>query len=349
MAWAPHPAHSSILALGLSTGRSALYDLSPSTLSPSPNVPSVPLAILQIKHLRPVTSLSFSPVDPSYLAVGLERHRSDHSLLIYDVSDAMALSPPDLETAQHWARPDLRLESTNSQSYTTKEPRHVQAYCPSELVNSVAFMSTGYEVLASTNNRTIRLFDLRAQTGSSKADTATGASHSWTTRAVYGLSPDPLAPERFASFEPAQGQQPSVVRLWDVRRAGEVLSWELHDGAVELEWDGRGGLGVAMKNGGVQVWDVASGQVAGAAEVTGMRQGEFIPRSMCLRCARADRQWSSPETICTLSLLPQSTRPARMSSSSVKTASCMLAQYRAHLLCVFPSGSTVRPDMTLTQ
>jgi hypothetical protein len=135
-------------------------------------------------------------------------------------------------------------------------------------------MPTGYEVLASTNNRTIRLFDLRAQSGSSKGDTSTGAVQSWTTRAVYGLSPDPLSPEKFASFEPAQGQQPSVVRLWDARKPGEVLSWELFDGAVELEWDGRGGLGVAMKSGGVQVWDVSTDQTDRQVEVTGMRQGK---------------------------------------------------------------------------
>ena len=59
-----------------------------------------------------------------------------------------------------------------------------------------------------------------------------------------------------------------------MRKPGEVLSWELYDGALELEWDGRGGLGVGMKNGGVQVWDVAGAVPDGRVEVTGMRQGE---------------------------------------------------------------------------
>ena len=321
MAWAPHPAHSSILALGLSTGRTGIYDLSASTLSPSPNVPSTPLAILQIKHLRPVTSLSFSPVDPSYLAAGLERHRSDHSLLIYDIADAMALSPPDLETAQHWSRPDLRLEQTNPHPSSVREPRHVQAYCPSELVNSVAFMPTGYEVLASTNNRTIRLFDLRAPSGSTKGDTASGASQTWTTRAVYGLSPDPLSPERFASFEPTQGQQLSVVRLWDVRKPGEVLSWELYDGAIALEWDGRGGLGVGMKSGGIQVWNLADGSAEGSLEVTGMRQGTsmLVPAERIPYLSTDVKLYNRDRTFIR-SPLPRWTRRAKMSYLSVKTA-----------------------------
>lgn len=151
-------------------------------------------------------------------------------------------------------------------------------------------MHTGYDLLASTNNRNIRMFDLRSQSGSSGTgsgsgpgagsgggkggDGGSGASITWTTRAVYGLSPDPLSNDRFASFEPVQGQQPSVVRIWDRRMAGEVLSFEMPDSVHELEWDGRGGLGVGMKSAGVQVWEIANGTTVGEVQVMGVRQGE---------------------------------------------------------------------------
>lgn len=260
MAWSPHPTHPSILAIGLSTGRTTIHSLSPSTLITSPNIPNNPLATLQIKHSRPVTSLSFSPLDPNYVAAGLERHRSDHSLLVWDVADAIASSPS--EGSGNWTRPGERIDVTNAHMTSRiSEPRHLQAYCASELVNSCAFLPASYLLLGSTNNRQIRLFDLRSSHSTTQikdaAAAGAGAVLQYQTRAVYGLTPHPTRTERFASFE--LGQTGSVVRIWDTRRSGEILSFEVGDAVMGLEWRGDS-LGVGSRDGGVNMWEVVSGK-----------------------------------------------------------------------------------------
>jgi WD40 repeat protein len=263
MAWSPSPAHPYLVACGLSSGRTHLLNLSPATLSLPVTSSSFPVPTLHIKHSRAITSLTFSPLDASYLAGGLERHRSDPSLLIWDVHDAVSRMP--LEQTS-WIRPSERIEITNPLALTTRpgETRHIQQYCPSEQVNSVAFLPTSYSVLASTNNRQIRLFDLRAPSLSSgnasprePAAASGGASSVWLTKAVYSLTPDPSVANRFASWESAQGG--GTVRIWDARKTGEVLSFDVNEGIVELCWM-KGGLGVGTREGGVGVWEIISGR-----------------------------------------------------------------------------------------
>lgn len=286
MAWSPHPTYPSILATGLSTGRTTIHTLSSSTLSPTPNQANSPLATLNIKHSRPVTSLAFSPQDPNYVATGLERHRSDHSLLVWDVADAIASSSSGIpvDGDARWNRPGERIDVTNAHPTSRiSEPRHLQAYCASELVNACAFLPASYSLLASTNNRQIRLFDLRSShTAAPPRDAAAagaGAVMQFQTRAVYGLTPHLNRAERFASFEVGQGQAASVVRLWDTRMTGELLCFETTENVVGLEWWGDS-LGVGMKEGGVNIWDIVEGR--GKAEdkdsltIGGMRNGMLL-------------------------------------------------------------------------
>lgn len=271
------------MALGLSTGRTLLLSLSPRTLSLPINgaasttaLPASTVSVLPVKHVRSITSIAFSPVDHNYVATGYERHRSDYSLLIWDLSTAIGAVPPDGDA--NWQRPLDRLEATNplardATRLNPEEPRHIQHYCPSEHVNDIAFLPTGYSLLASTNNKAIRLYDLRSpspSTGNASprepatANTA-GAVVQWNTRAVYGLSIDPSHEYRFASYETSPGQTISTVRMWDSRKASsESASMEIRSGVLGLEWIGGGPgyakLGVGTRD-GVSIWDVMDGRM----------------------------------------------------------------------------------------
>lgn len=204
-----------------------------------------------------MTALAFSAHDPNLLAVGYDRHRSDHSLLIWDINDIVASFPPDPEGDVTYARCNERLEAMNNQS-VRDSPRHLQHYCPSEVVHSIAWVpGSGHELYASANNKSIRLYDLRAP----GRDAGTTGSGQWSTRAVHFLTPDPERPTRLASVE--GGPQGGVVRLWDSRRPGtELSSLDIGDGnaIVALQWAPRSSeLAIGTREGGVFMCDVVTG------------------------------------------------------------------------------------------
>lgn len=240
-------------------------------------------ALLTVKHSRAVSSLAFSGADPLLLATGYDRHRSDYSLLIWDIADAIAAFPQDPEGNATWQRPPERLEPANLHGRAGDGVRHLQQYCASEAVHSLAWMpASAHELLAGANNKSLRLYDLRAPTRDS-GGVGGGAVVHWATRAVHYVTPDPQKKQRLASVE--AGPAGSVVRLWDVRRPGqELASFEVADasGVVALEWTGgtgQTGLGVGTREGGVNLWEVVSGgeRADGADNWTycgGVRHGE---------------------------------------------------------------------------
>jgi hypothetical protein len=290
MAWSPSPSHRNLIALGSNTGRTLLLNLSPRTLTlplsssgtSSGSLPSSTVCVLPVKHVRPTTSVSFSPTDPNYIATGYERHRSDYSLLIWDLSTAIGTIPPDGDA--NWQRPLDRLEVTNALArdatrLNPNEPRHIQHYCPSEHVNDISFLPTGYSLLASTNNKAIRLYDLRAPSSSAGNSTpkdpttagAAGAATQWNTRAVFGLTPDGTHQGRFASYETSPAQTISTVRIWDSRKAsGDVASFEIRSGVLGLNWvtggPGYAKLGVGTRD-GVSLWDISDGRIVDQGNV----------------------------------------------------------------------------------
>jgi WD40 repeat protein len=314
MAWSPSSSHTNLVAIGTSTGRTHILNLNPSTLTPAfagsnptNTLPSSAVAALSVKHSRPVSSVAFSPHDPSYVATGYERYRYEPALLIWDISDVLVHVPPD--TDEVYKRPNDRLGITNPLALSpqnTDQPRYIQQYCASEHVQSVAFLPNLHStLLASSQNKYIRLFDLRTPTPV-KDTTTLGASSMWTTRAVYGVTPCEKD-TKFASWENAGAG--SIVRLWDSRRPGiEVSSFEVGGEEVAgLSWLPGGGkgvtkLGVATKE-SIGVWDVVCGkkeETAGSGdapgsewiEIGGRRQSEsrFLVMAPCPRTSDRDGQ-----------------------------------------------------------
>ncbi|WWC85838.1 uncharacterized protein L201_000705 [Kwoniella dendrophila CBS 6074] len=311
MAWSPLPTHRNIIATGLSTGKTIIQSLSSSTLSfplSLSNSNSVTtqtqttniIATLNVKYSRPVTSISFSKLDSNYLATGYEKHRSEYSLLIWDISDAIQNSqlPSDFNSNENWERPlENKLEVTNltAKINVTSEPRHIQHYCPSENVNSISFLPNSInQLLASVSNKTIRLYDLRSPSPPSGSKNQTqdqsqipanspnanvnttinqgsnsiiGSSIQWMTRSVYGLTPNEDKDGLFASFEiiPSGSNTHSIVKLWDIRKPGqEILNLDVPGSIVNLEWktggNSEGLLGVGTREKGVGLWEIIEGK-----------------------------------------------------------------------------------------
>lgn len=294
MAWSPMPTHRYVVAAGLSTGRTVLFNLSPSTLAlpaftSAPSSSQFTIATLGVKHSRPATAIAFSPVDPNYLATGHDRHRSDYSLLIWDVADAMSRIQPDHPTAD-WRRPLERLDVTNpiakDRRFLPTEPRPIQQYCPNETINSLCFLPSDiHSLLVGANSKAIRLYDLRVSddqksAGASPRDPASssGATAQWVGRAVNGLTADPHRGERFASYE--LNSNHCIVKVFDVRKPGvESVSFKVDGSVVALEWLDNGRLAVGSRENGVSVWDIINGRredTAGGTEdwvtLGGMRQ-----------------------------------------------------------------------------
>nr|XP_019014511.1 uncharacterized protein I206_00593 [Kwoniella pini CBS 10737]OCF53292.1 hypothetical protein I206_00593 [Kwoniella pini CBS 10737] len=280
MAWSPLPTHRNIIATGLSTGRTLIHSLSPSTLSfplsssNSTSNQTSTIATLNVKYSRPVTSIAFSSLDPNIIATGYEKHRSEYSLLIWDISEAINASQIPIDGDKEWERPSIenRLEITNltAKINITSEPRHIQHYCPSENVNSISFLPNSInQLLVSVSNKSIRLYDLKSPSSSTNQSQSqnqiVGSNYQWNTRAVYGLTPNEKKEGLFASYEiiPAGANTHSIVRLWDIRKPGqEILNFDVAGGIVNLEWkkEAEGLLGVGTRDKGVGLWEIVEGK-----------------------------------------------------------------------------------------
>jgi len=124
-AFACSPVQESIAAVGLLSGNTALVQLR------EDQQVTEPVATYRIKQQRKCNSVAFS--SRNWLAVALDKTRSDVCLNIYDVG---------------------------SQSQTSQDP--VRKLCAAEHVSSVRFFpSQPQELLATTQRTFIRLYDLR--------------------------------------------------------------------------------------------------------------------------------------------------------------------------------------------
>jgi len=121
-AWSPNE---TLVAFGHPSGKASLVQLS------EHKQPSQPVEIFEIKQQRKCNSVAFS--NRNWLAVALDKTRSDVCLNIYDVG---------------------------SQSQISQEP--IRRLCAAELVSSVKFFSSQPQELVATTQRSfIRVYDLR--------------------------------------------------------------------------------------------------------------------------------------------------------------------------------------------
>ncbi|KAG0717097.1 GATOR complex protein MIOS [Chionoecetes opilio] len=128
------------------------------------------------KNARPVNSLAWSSQEPQLLAAGLDKVRTDHSVVVCDVTRPGQAS-------------SYTFDQRNSSSGEVLKP--LMEYGNAETAHSVAFsLHTARTLMAGMNNKQIRLFDLRENK----------MCASTNTKAVYGICTDIHNQHRFASF-----------------------------------------------------------------------------------------------------------------------------------------------------
>lgn len=175
---------------------------------------SGPTVVLPVRNSRACNSLAFSAADPNYLAVGLDKVRGDHSVVIWDVHAAIPLLTFKGELSKHAPQHAPSSSRSTGQSQRDRDitpksgPRIFQQHAPAETVSSVAFLpSSSNLLLAGISHRWLRLFDLR-----SPQDTPLSVASK-----VHVVVTDPFEPHRIGCFGD------NVATIWDARRLTQPL------------------------------------------------------------------------------------------------------------------------------
>ncbi|KAJ0176372.1 hypothetical protein K1T71_007551 [Dendrolimus kikuchii] len=195
-----------LLALGYASGKVTLTTLKqtydPLGLVGREFVPRFP---------RLCNSVSWSHTETSMLAVAMEKHRSDHCILLWDVSRGTM----QVDEAK----------GTESSSHSSTEPiKPLAEMGLSETAHSVSWSnSSSRTLLASMNLKYIKIFDLR--------DLSNKGVNMTTTRYCHGVCADPLNPWQIAS----RGE--NVICVWDARAFEKPLLTLLNQKpVVNIQW-----------------------------------------------------------------------------------------------------------------
>ncbi|CAG9786998.1 unnamed protein product [Diatraea saccharalis] len=178
-----------LLALGHANGRVSLASLKQAY---------DPLGIVgrefNPRYPRLCNSVSWSREESNLLAVAMEKHRSDHCILIWDVNKGS--SPPD--------------ETQNSVMAQSDNAKPVAEMGLSETAHSVSWSNrSNRTLLASMNLKFIKIFDLRDWSNKGVAVA--------TSRYCHGAVAEPLSGWQVAS----RGDH--VVCVWDARAFSRPL------------------------------------------------------------------------------------------------------------------------------
>ncbi|KAK3891191.1 hypothetical protein Pcinc_004907 [Petrolisthes cinctipes] len=229
VAWCPghesDPANQ-LLAVGQANGKVAL-----TTFSKIPDPRGIKGREYVPKHSRPVSCVGWSSQEPQLLAAGLEKVRTDHSVVVCDVN-----------RPTH-PQPYSTFDQRNSASGDLLKP--LAEYGLAETTHSLAFsLHTHRTLIAGMNNKHIKVFDLRESKNCATTN----------TKAVYGICSDIHNEHRLASFFENQ------VSIWDLRSIERpLLNLEANKPVTKLSWcpSRVGLLGCACRDScGVRLYDV---------------------------------------------------------------------------------------------
>ncbi|XP_067931890.1 GATOR2 complex protein MIOS-B-like [Watersipora subatra] len=191
MSWYPKADKDYLVAIGQANGSISLISLDKKKIDDLIGREYVP------KHGRTCFCLEWSvaPSSPTMLAAGLDKYRSDASLLIWDVTRIA---------------PDVSLSSSDKYSISSDEPKlgkPIAELGTSEATYSLAWTSSN--TIVTGMNKYLRVVDIRDPCKFVKTT---------QTKAVYGISVDPQNEERgVASFIENQ------VCIWDMRSFNKAL------------------------------------------------------------------------------------------------------------------------------
>ncbi|KAK5600369.1 hypothetical protein CRENBAI_025252 [Crenichthys baileyi] len=191
VAWYPKHEPECLLAVGQANGRVVLTSLGQnhnSTCKELVGKEFVP------KHARQCNTLAWNPVDSNLLAAGLDKHRADFSVLIWDISSKFA--PETIVAAEK-----IRLSSVDLDS-STVVTKPLYELGQNDACLSLCWLLRDTKLLLAGMHRNLAIFDLRN----------TSQKTFVNTKAIQGVTVDPHFPDRVASF--FEGQ----VAIWDLRK-----------------------------------------------------------------------------------------------------------------------------------
>ncbi|KAK9890772.1 hypothetical protein WA026_012117 [Henosepilachna vigintioctopunctata] len=164
------------------------------------------------RHSRPCNAVLWNPVDNNVLAGCLDKYRSDHAVLLWDIikfppvneNNAAKLSMNTVQPAVELARP-------------------VAEYGISESAHSLGwFKSNSKQMVVGMNNKNIKLLDFRDPNK---------VVISNMTKAVYGVCVDPHNDKHLASYLENQ------TFIWDIRNFEKPIITLTHlKPVVKIEW-----------------------------------------------------------------------------------------------------------------
>ncbi|XP_051872722.1 GATOR complex protein MIOS isoform X1 [Pristis pectinata] len=191
VAWYPKYDPECLLAVGQANGRVVLTSLGQDRNSKFRDLIGKEFVP---KHARQCNTLAWNPVDSNWLAAGLDKHRADFSVLIWDISSKYA---PEIAVPAEKVR--LSAGDTDAGLVVTK-PLYELGQNDASL--SLCWLPRDQKLLLAGMHRNLAIFDLRN----------TSQKMFVNTKAVQGVTVDPHFHDRVASF--FEGQ----VAIWDLRK-----------------------------------------------------------------------------------------------------------------------------------
>ncbi|KAK2531367.1 Mios [Columba livia] len=191
VAWYPKYDPECLLAVGQANGRVVLTSLGQDHNSKSKDLIGKEFVP---KHARQCNTLAWNPLDSNWLAAGLDKHRADFSVLIWDISSKYA---PETAVATEKVR--LSAGDPEAGLVVTKP---LYELGQNDACLSLCWLPRDQKLLLAGMHRNLAIFDLRN----------TSQKIFVNTKAVQGVTVDPYFHDRVASFYEGQ------VAIWDLRK-----------------------------------------------------------------------------------------------------------------------------------
>uniref|UniRef100_A0A8C9LA22 Uncharacterized protein n=1 Tax=Pavo cristatus TaxID=9049 RepID=A0A8C9LA22_PAVCR len=191
VAWYPKYDPECLLAVGQANGRVVLTSLGQDHNSKSKDLIGKEFVP---KHARQCNTLAWNPLDSNWLAAGLDKHRADFSVLIWDISSKYA---PETAVATE----KVRL-STGDPEAGLVVTKPLYELGQNDACLSLCWLPRDQKLLLAGMHRNLAIFDLRN----------TSQKIFVNTKAVQGVTVDPYFHDRVASFYEGQ------VAIWDLRK-----------------------------------------------------------------------------------------------------------------------------------
>ncbi|CAJ0958111.1 unnamed protein product [Ranitomeya imitator] len=190
VAWYPKYDPECLLAVGQANGRVVLTSLGQDHKSKCRHLIGKEFVP---RHARQCNTLAWNPLDSNWLAAGLDKHRADICIMIWDISSKYT---PDTTVPIE----KVRLSTSDESSLVVTKPLYELGQ--NDACLSLSWLPRDQKLLLAGMHRNLAIFDLRNSNQKMFVN----------TKAVQGVTVDPHFHDRVASF--FEGQ----VAIWDLRK-----------------------------------------------------------------------------------------------------------------------------------